>query len=247
MMGDALTRLAQKSLGTVQVVRPILRPVFGGTLEPAPLIVGSPEVEPGTTDSATRPLPAQRARKHAMRGSPGISAPSHGVEATPEGAAAPSTFLPDADEGDRAGVFEQPFHEGLSARALRRTPETEPSPIAIAEPSSVTPLAGVAAETRLESTPAAFEAREPRHSVNAAEPLERRSADNNAQAYRDAYSADAIGDENTFDVVPVVQVTIGRVDVRAVSPPAPPTPMPSGPPRRPRLTLEAYLRGENRT
>jgi hypothetical protein len=47
------------------------------------------------------------------------------------------------------------------------------------------------------------------------------------------------------DARPVIRVTIGRIDVRAVMPPAPPAPTPGGAPPRPALTLEAYLSQRN--
>ncbi len=251
MTGDALTRLAQKSIGSVGVVRPILRPVFGGALEPAPLFIESPLVETGATDVAMMTSQNNPDGKHLSRAE-GALPRSNPIEATPERIVHSTPFSREVEERKSPVTLEQRFHEALAEQRNERAPMSVRPPFAVADRSS-SPIAGVAVQPRSEPTPIFSEppailsaSRDRRQDADEAESLAAQSRENATRTHGDRYSVAASSSESTYAGGPVVQVTIGRVDVRAITPPAPP-PMPSAPPRRPRLTLEAYLRGENRS
>jgi hypothetical protein len=249
-MTDFLTRLAERSLGVGDVVRPRPASLFeprGATVGAAPLEVEEERVVP-----APRPGRGQAARP---------------VDASPtpvRGEAPPSGEPPAAGRRDGGPAGEVRVLEGVTVEPPRAAPAPashtadaiprQPEPAKADEPAVDTTLVieGLPA-------PAAPAGHAPARTGARPTAQRRRAAPAPPASQTPPAGPPEPGDAHAWPTMPaspmpvrvaepaeppVVHVTIGRVDVRAVLPAtAPEQPKPR---RRPRVTLEEYLRESGR-
>ena len=224
-MSDFLTRLAQRTLGTT-VVQPRLPPMFtvdGDTSRPPP----AHDWEPEQSSNQSRDQPRRHTRQI--------------VEAAAEPSRASSVKVgtvlvqqgPETDSRSRPATTrdELPARDPTSAAVESRSSNmatidtaTDAESAAAATPTPVTRISQVQVVPRSEPSSASGSAAPspamPARVVRAGDPEPSREVDSPG---------------------PVVRVTIGRVEIRAIHPPASP-PRRAPAPLGPRLTLEEYLR-----
>ena len=245
-MSDFLTRLAARSLGVGELVRPRPVSLFEPRAAQPPLELDGDEIaaEPPTV-AARQARPAREAPRPTtpghvqLRGSEPQS-PPRALEPTP----APEAAEPEKNALAPAPVAPAPADIVVAVQAARAE-AAEPPADPAREARSPHPVTPVPART---SAPG-------RVRLRGSEPQSLRASDPPAALRRDPDEPSAepwlMPPPPTPAVLPpppapaeteppVVRVTIGRVDVRAVLPPTP-TEQPK-PRRRPRLTLEEYLR-----
>lgn len=258
-MTDFLTRLAERSLGVGEVVQPRPASLFDprGAVD-APTLVGDLEVVERRIAVRPSQTPAQRAA---------APQPAEGPRAAAERLPAPPPGAVDAPGPVESSGGSEP-HSAQTAAAASAPPPPSVAPALAAEaagddarPPAPVPTTVVVQATRVElrepdGTPPerprrrAHTAQVPPPSVPARPPDggERELAASSSPAalepdWRNAPPAPAQARAPAAET-PVVHVTIGRVDVRAVLP-APP-PERAAPRHRPRLTLDEYLRKDGR-
>jgi hypothetical protein len=242
-MADLLTRLAQRALG----VAPLVRPRVEGLFAPA-----GPEPDPAERHSIAddaAPLVQSREPEAAQPepGPPRLQQKPEVRDHRPEAHAA-NASSPAADADPR------PVRAPVaSAAAESRSPGAQTAPPARQDRALEPP--GPAAARRGQSTE--YEARTgeerrgdrltPRRSPSVPRPApapphgrpEARDLQSETWKSEIRDRRPEIGMRRAAEVRPVIHVTIGRVEVRAVQPqPAPLRPAPPGP----KLTLEEYLR-----
>ncbi|HYW47839.1 MAG TPA: hypothetical protein VE959_33540 [Bryobacteraceae bacterium] len=237
-MADFLTRVAQRALGVAPVVQPLIAPQFApvsrsaAAPESAPSASWGEVVENVAEHESPAPRPAARATpvEAKDRERPRTELPADRVATVFKPAmrdAAPRDTAPERAATDETGPepgtrksIEQPAVPRVELPAARRAAEVRAE-----DPSA--PRAAIAAETRLVKEPAAAPERQWREP---ALPGERRD--------RQELSGAA--------APPPIRITIGRIDVRAILPPAEAAPRKGGANGRPALTLEKYTRQRNR-
>ena len=251
-MTDFLGRLAERSLGVGELVRPRPASLFEPDSPAASLpieqvdeVVGDrlgPVRRAGLPSPSPARAPAQPEGRVRLRGSepqsPLAAPPSAVPDARPAGGAEPAL----------AGPPDRVTHP-----EIRRETSIPSATAATAAPADTTAAAeSVVVRTLVRDVPYPVESRhvELRGSEPQSPPRDHEApgALARAEAPSDPWFAApasptplpprAAGAEPAEP--PVVHVTIGRVDVRAVVPP--PSTEPPRPRRRPRLTLEEYLR-----
>jgi hypothetical protein len=232
-MSDFLGRLAERTLGHGAVVRPRLAPLFAG--DGAALAAG-PSMAAEADDAGRFSSPVERAQEPP-------SAPSRPDRAAPITAASPP---PVAEFGadEVAATPPTAVNHPVDVRALTtarhssvgRDVALHGSDLADSEPGLSTPprgdrMAQVAGDAR---------------------PLERRTP-NGPVTFEPLVARPERGPSGTASIAatnepravsraePAIQVTIGRIDVRAVQPPPPARPRPGRPPA-PQLTVDDYVK-----
>lgn len=248
-MSDFLTRLVERSLGVGEVVRPRL----GSLFEPRAAAAARPIVEEALEVDAKRaaPAPAEPKRESEPRSS-FPSPPEHEPKHEPVGPLQQSVTRP--SRGREAA--EVPRFERTLEVERRRETRSQTGFAASQEevPPWPTPLPGVEPEPRptlqQSVTRSDRESARPPETVVVREHIPGRTEhapgrlepheswlEPPPQTGRRPVAAERAP---TAVEPPVVRVTIGRVDVRAVLPPA--APERAAPKRRPRMTLDEYLR-----
>ena len=230
-MTDYFTRLAERSLGITEGIQPLIAPRFAplddqtltahepttSALESTPPIAPRPRGDASPLD--TTPVSRKRPTAEPAHVGPQTREPIARVETTPafaETAPVASLLLPD---GPR-----RPLDESIPApHSLPSSAELPPVPI---------PAAPAAPE--LAKTPPVS---------SAIHSLAESVTDRPATPVADRGEEHAIPEREPPS--PIVRVTIGRIEVRAVSPVPPPTRTPPAKPPGPRLTLESYLRARS--
>lgn len=230
-MADFLSRLAGRTLGVAPIVQPVIAPRFA----PSPAHPDSPptieEFEDviDATESTPRRVPSRSA-------------------ALPAGRLGPSALVTDIDRDREEGAASAPRETSVGAAA--RTSD-EPRARSDAPEIAVHRLVKAPADqpswpTQQEDPAAELSARpqaDPR-----IEPigwrLPRRAVDRYAVVPPITRGAPAAVAAESPAAAPVIRVTIGRIDVRALPAPARPVPSPAAP-RPPTPSLDGYLRSRN--
>lgn len=238
-MADFLSRLAERTLGTAQVARPLATPLFG----PAP-------AAPDVLEEVASNDPEGVIR-------PGSSTPPPHASFTPfaDPPASPPSAQADPTAPTQGASAQQPVEEaGLvtgwdQVEPIRVLPPTRPqttdpsAPIAPSPSDRLTPLVPIAfgardaAASSLRPPSEADEAEAPARVnvlalVRPARPDGQFTADR-VESERQVRPADTAPE-------PTINVTIGRIEVRAVFP----TPLPArpAPAAGPQLTIEEYAK-----
>lgn len=241
-MADFLSRLVERSAGTAPVARPVVAPLFA----PGPAVAADPAPEgpepvgvvPQDPAPVTPPIP--RAPASVLREAPALEFTGPGrvpapallaaAPATPE-EAAPGTLKPAAavpPKAPRPGAV----HEDLPAR-LEELPVSAPP-----TPSGARGLSAVPRQL-----PAWEESRREDAEIRAvAMPLLR---PREKTAPRWAEGLQPRGSEEA-PRAPIVRISIGRIEVRAVAPPGPAAQIPAPARKSTGLSLEEYLKPRSR-
>jgi len=241
-MADFLTRVAQRALGVAPVVRPLIAPQFAPVSRSAPApesasVSWGEAVENRAEHESPAPRQAARAIPVEAKGRerPRTELPADRVatvfkpamrgaaprETAPERAAADETGPePGTPEPATSKSIEQPALPRAELPAVRRAEEVRAE-----DPPA--PRAAIAAETRTVKAPAAAPERQWREPALTGERRGRQEPSGAAAP-------------------PPIRITIGRIDVRAILPPAETPTRKSGANGRPALTLEEYTRQRNR-
>jgi len=244
-MADFLTRLAQRTLGLVPVVEPLIAPMFAQGLPmppehelvspPGPLVEKDIGVQPEAPKRPAAPV-NERPLPRATPAAPRIEAPE-----TPEMGSSTEIVPPPPPSREITAKHEAP------ERPLRVTREVSPSEVAeLPHPEEHPPVKPVSAPqprrgewlppepiVRLERVVVPPRVR---HRV-APPPVERPLPTPPVLVRRP-------GVPEAAAPPPEIRVTIGRVEVRSVTAPAP-SPPPSPARRSSALSLEEYLRQRN--
>jgi len=251
-MTDLFGRLARRALGPAAAVRPITPPVFGPPPGDPAGVAGPEAVTPATAPSAAveasgrppargdlSPVPGERlARPSAIAGSPAeAERPSRrrARTVTPESAPVRHDRAPSASRSVSEAAERPAPLEVAPARVERPTPK--PGRVQTGEPGRRRRPTGDALAAVAESAPTAALALAPRPpggELSAISPRPR-------IARRDGRGRQDRGGESLTlppAAPPIIRVTIGRVEVRAAAPPAPPVRLPE---RQPTLSLDDYL------
>jgi hypothetical protein len=246
-VNDFLGRLAERSLGVGQIVRPRVAPLFA----PRPLVVE----EVREVESEAPPPPRPRPPVAEPEAEPAAAVPAR-VEHAPPPVVSPVVEASETEPHVREVERVEDVHEIVVERVVAGTEPVPPVAVgtapegprpAVQEPEPVEPSRGL----RPEPTPRptrTVERRPPaRTVVRAAEPAPSPPEPHESWLEPPPATLDrplaSLAPPPTEP--PVVRVTIGRVDVRAVLPP--PAAERTPPKRAPRLTLEEYLREGRRS
>jgi hypothetical protein len=226
-MTDFLTRLAQRALGVAPVVQPLVRSAF------VPM--------PTVNDRAT-------------------STPA------PDLAEAERSTAPVASESARSNGHERGRVAARPPILERRAPIADPvaetesiiTPPTVESPSRMRETRPVRSPDPADDTPSGMASVDP--GTDRAQPATPRADDDGtespasrltvpmraaAQTSRQALAREPTSERraNDDEAAPTIRVTIGRIDVRAITPPAPP-PAPARP--GPTLSLRDYLRQQSK-
>ena len=216
-MSDFFSRLAEKTLGVAPVVKPDLAPVFASSHSAAIAEAVSAQEE-GTTIGRSAPMSAAQPRPNSNFGQPLAKDNSPPVQTRTLQTVLSSDDGPASPDRSAVEIADE-FTAPAVAPSLSRSAVREPAPVVDPWSPGRTALESKAAErtTLTKITERIF-----------AEPaVEFKPSPRLSQA-----------------ASPAVQVTIGRVEVRAMLPPAPaPRIVERKAPAR--LTLEQYLRARN--
>ncbi|MBI2767714.1 MAG: hypothetical protein HYX53_17595 [Chloroflexi bacterium] len=219
-MSDYFTRLAERALGATPVPRPVIPSRFerasGGGFEEEQFDRDeSEQANAAPTPSRTSPTPAERdSMASATESTPPVAAPGSPVRASPRTESAPPARperVTEATAAAPAAAERTVIHQHERLVIEREAPR--PAPVAARAPEPPRPPAPV---QRLETRPF----------TPPAVPSQQGSA--------------GIRRETAGGEPPVIHVTIGRVDVRAISGPAMVAPAARAD-RRHRPSLEDYL------
>jgi hypothetical protein len=218
-MTDYLTRLAERALGLSEGVQPLIAPRFAPVHEPttADGLTGFEQATPPGFGDPIAPRPRGDARPSDPPTSPGERV----VTSSPQ-AAAPGF----RERVSRAEAVPS-FAEAAPVAATPPIGEVPRRPLDESIPVPAPVAAAVLPPVAIPEAPAAPGTAGP---TPVAVPAAARAEDDGPLLGRREPPA------------PVVRVTIGRIEVRAVAPPAP---APRAKPPGPRLTLESYLRARS--
>jgi hypothetical protein len=239
-MADFLSRLVERSAGTAPVARPVVAPLFGPgpaiTADPAPEGPDHVGVLPQDPASVAVPIPreltsiprdAAAVDPAALRRIRGPARP-----ATPTSQeAAPGALRP------AAAPPPEPPHAAVLDEDRRQRGEGVP----VAAPPSPPGARNLTAVPRRSAASQDSSREEARNPAVTTPLLRPRKED--APRWAEAAQLRGAGDESS---PPIVRISIGRIEVRAVAPPGPaaPRPMPAG--KRTGLSLEEYLKPRGR-
>ena len=220
---DFLTRLAQRTTGALLTVQPRLPARFEPVAGPRGEIAPGAAIEAGMT--APNPLPASHHGIVIERLQPGPASPQDVRIANPALHPPPATMIDSALGAALGSLQENPVRpsEALSIQGTPAADRAAPPP----------PLGG-SIHPRPEPRPALrVEARSARAVAAGTQRTETRPP----------AAGHPIAEAGTAETAaPTVHVRIGRIDVRAILPPAPPS-RPATRPAAPRNSLEDYLSG----
>ena len=247
-MSDYLTNLVTRTLSPEAVVRPrlpsLLEPPPEGptTTEEARLEELSPSSANRSEPTLTRRVrpPAPEGRTTSLLAPPARQLQPTPVPVPPVPRPSPPTENVTPPRPAQPAVIRPQLRETPGESLLPAPPRnvSEPRPPAALEASSLR-LGNVPDEAREEQPPPAAADRGP-PAVPTVQPALRTPFAGQPSLRPPAAPADRVRDQ-PGEAAPVIRVTIGRIDVRAVLPPAPPAPRPAAP-TGPVLSLEEYLK-----
>lgn len=246
-MADFLTRLAQRALGTAPLVKPVIAPLFGQgpslAISRAEEAGGAAGHDGGAVSSRpARPRPVGPVGDTIPRPTQDARAPALGGRSSQSEVSVPSAIAPAGDSDPAVARHGRTTFESLVGAQGRQ--EESKRPESLTEDS--VPSQSVERLTRRLASP---------HLAVEARPLPSVQPPTGRPTLTPAYRRDAgtpgraqvwpVQPPQSSPPAPMVRVTIGRVDVRAVF--AAPQTSPPTQPARPHqaLSLEQYLQQRN--
>lgn len=250
-MSDFLTRLAARQLGRINIIQPRLAPVFAPT-EPVPgAEFGRPDIEAQTMPRQPGSTPVFPAKSSEARGA--VAAP---LIDTANDAAVPDrpARVATTDDAPMSGAMDEaqavsPADQPLEARPKLEIPETPVNRRAQVETretrslrvESITDITlprkanPTALHPNATETPMPLVSSSNDHSVNDVRPVDALVAPATLSPATDRYQKTIAP-----NIEPPVQVSIGRIEVTAVT--AAPAPKRKAPaPPKPAMSLDNYL------